>query len=57
MSKGKGAIVKVSGLARRNQRRSSQNSRNRLNGQRGLPSRTRTVTDYSHDGYNVTYEV
>ena len=60
MSKGKGAIVKASGLARRNEvtrsssRNSSSNRRNRLNGQRGLPSRTRDVIDL---GGGWTYEV
>lgn len=60
MSKGKGAIVKVSGLARRNEatrnssRNSSSNRRGRLDGRRGLPSRTRDVIDL---GGGVTYEV
>jgi hypothetical protein len=58
MSKGKGEIVRASSLARRNEitRRNTQssNSRNRLNGQRGLPSRTRDVIDI---GGGWTYEV
>lgn len=58
MSKGKGAIVKVSGLARRNEveraSRNSRNTRNLLRGQRSLPRRTRDVIDV---GGGWTYEV
>lgn len=58
MSKGKGAIVKISGLARREEldraSRRNRNNRNRLEGQRSLPRRTKDVIDV---GGGWTYEV
>ena len=57
-SKGKGEIVKVSSKPERRKSYSNQSSKtNRLPGQKGLPSKTKTVVDYSYGGYDVTYEV